>query len=133
MFRLAEFYLLDLPGYGFAKASHGERDAYRRLLERLLRTRDSLTGVVWLLDIRHPPSADDRAFQELLIEAGRPVIAVLTKADKLSARERHQAIKRRSEEIGLPDDQVHAVSSHTAQGITPLAETLLHAAREGTG
>ncbi|HET8650803.1 MAG TPA: ribosome biogenesis GTP-binding protein YihA/YsxC, partial [Gemmatimonadales bacterium] len=84
VYRLPGFYLIDLPGYGFARASKSNRLAYRRLIDRSLRERSSLTGVIWLLDIRHDPSADDRAIQELLIESGRPVLVALTKADKLT-------------------------------------------------
>lgn len=58
-YRLPEFYLVDLPGYGFARAGKGARAGYRKLVTSYLRTRSSLAGIVWLLDIRHQPSADD--------------------------------------------------------------------------
>ena len=83
-YRLPGLYLVDLPGYGFARASKGARAGYRKLVTGYLRTRPSLAGIVWLLDIRHRPSADDLEMQELLAESGRPVLAVFTKADKLT-------------------------------------------------
>ena len=82
-FRLPAFYLVDLPGYGFARAGKAARAGYRRLVTRYLGERTSLAGVVWLLDIRHDPSKDDLEIQRLLVESGRPVLAALTKGDKL--------------------------------------------------
>src|SRR5438067_12794182 len=76
-------YFLDLPGYGYARAGKAQRAAFRGLLKHTLR-RQRLAGVVWLLDIRHPPSVDDRAMQDVLIEAEINVLAALTKSDKLS-------------------------------------------------
>jgi GTP-binding protein len=58
-FRLPGFYLVDLPGYGFARAGKAARAGYRTLLTRYLRERPALAGVVWLLDARHDPSRDD--------------------------------------------------------------------------
>ena len=80
VFRLPPCYFLDLPGYGFAKTSKTAREGFRSLLEGVASRRPSLTGVVWLLDVRHPPSKDDLAIRELLAVSGRPVLAVLTKA-----------------------------------------------------
>ena len=82
VYRLPTFYLIDLPGYGFAQANKTARLEYRALLEAVLQLRTTLRGVVWLLDVRHPLSVDDQDFQTLLADAGRPVLAVLTKADK---------------------------------------------------
>ena len=72
MFRLPTFYMVDLPGYGFAHANKGMRAGYRKLVEGYLTKREQLKGVVWLLDIRHEPSKDDLTFQDLLAESGRP-------------------------------------------------------------
>src|SRR6266571_99011 len=60
-------YFLDLPGYGYARAGKEQRGAFRGLVKHTLR-RDRLQGVVWLLDIRHPLSAEDRAMQDALAE-----------------------------------------------------------------
>ena len=124
-FRLPTFYLVDLPGYGFARASKSARASHRTLVTRYLRERPSLAGVAWLLDARHDPSAGDLDMQELLVESGRPVLAVLTKADKLvrsARRERARAIARALE---LPDDQVQLTSSRTGDGITDLRASIL--------
>jgi GTP-binding protein EngB required for normal cell division len=85
--------------------------------------------VVWLLDIRHPPSRDDQGFHALLVSAGRPVLAVLTKADKLNRTGRDKAVRERTIELGLEADQLQAVSAVSGDGIAALAEAIL-AARE---
>src|SRR5206468_4914801 len=80
-------YFLDLPGYGYARVGKAQRGAFRGLLKHAL-LRQRLRGVVWLLDIRHPPSTDDRAMQEVLVEGQPHVLAALTKGDKLSTGRR---------------------------------------------
>lgn len=130
IYRLPALYLIDLPGYGFARASKGERQAYRKLLERLLTTRETLTGVVWLLDIRHAPSADDAEFHQILTTSGLPVLAVLTKADKLTRSKLAPAVTARALELGLEADQIQWVSSETGAGIPELAEAIMSAAQE---
>lgn len=133
VFHLPELYLIDLPGYGYARASRDARAEFRRLVDCYLRTRETLAGVVWLLDVRHPPSAEDRTMQELLIEAERPVLAVLTKIDKFAPRRRREAILERSTELGIPLGDVLPVSNETGEGIADLAESLLALANPPVG
>ena len=130
VYRLPPLYLIDLPGYGFAQTSKAERMAYRRLLETLLRKRDSLTGVVWLLDSRHAPSSDDQDFHGILAASGCAVLAVLTKSDKLSKAQLQKAVANRAAELGLEADQVQAVSAQTGAGIGELGTALLAASGE---
>jgi len=129
-YRLPGFYLVDLPGYGFARASKGARAGYRKLVTGYLRTRSSLAGVVWLLDIRHQPSAHDIEMQQLLAESGRPVLAVFTKADKLTRSALPVRARELSEALGLQQDQVQLTSSQSRLGIAELA-TSIAAAAEG--
>ena len=124
VFRLSSGYLLDLPGYGWAKASQEERAGFRKLLETCLRKRDDMVGVVWLLDIRHPPSEDDYAVQTLLVETGRPALTVLTKADKFARGQRLAAARARATELGLAMDEVLVTSSRTGEGIRDLRESI---------
>lgn len=131
-YRLPGFYLVDLPGYGFARAGKAARASYRTLVARYLRERPSLAGVAWLLDARHDPSASDLEMQELLVESGRPVLAVLTKADKLgrsAQRERARAIARA---LALPDDQVQLTSSRSSEGVDDLGASILALVGAGT-
>lgn len=129
VFRLPPFYLIDLPGYGFAQSSQAARREYRILLEALLRTRTSLTGIVWLLDVRHKPSIDDLDFQALLVESGKPVLAVFTKADKITRSKQVATVAERARDLGLAASEVQLVSANTGQGISELADALLVAAR----
>jgi GTP-binding protein len=127
VFRLPTFYLVDLPGYGYAKASHAERTGFRKLLDAYLAKREHLVGVVWLLDIRHPPSAEDRVVQEVLAASGRPTLAVLTKGDKLTRNQRLKAAAERAAELGLDRHDLLVTSSQTGEGITDLADSVLAA------
>jgi GTP-binding protein len=124
-YRLPGFYLVDLPGYGFARASKGERAGYRRLVDRFLRERETLSGVAWLLDARHEPSKGDREMQDLLVESGRPVLAVLTKADKLGRAAQRESVRAIGGALGLPEDQVQLTSARTGLGIRDLGESIL--------
>jgi GTP-binding protein len=123
-FRLPGFYLVDLPGYGYARAGKAARVGHRALIERYLRERPALAGVVWLLDIRHDPSKDDREMQRLLVESGRPVLAALTKADKLSRAARRERARVLGRDLGLPDDQVQPTSARLGEGIAELGDTI---------
>jgi len=127
-YRLPEFYLVDLPGYGFARAGKGARAGYRRLVTGYLRTRPSLVGIVWLLDIRHQPSVDDLEMQKLLAESGRPVLAVFTKADKLTRSGLLVRANELAEALGLQQDQIQLTSSQSKLGISELATSIVAAA-----
>ena len=131
VYRLPAFYLVDLPGYGFAKASKPERAAYRRLLERYLRERQSLAGVVWLLDIRHEPSADDALFGELLAATGVPTLPVLTKGDKLSQGARTKRARELGRALGAGPEHPLVTSSSTGLGIADLGASILAAVAGG--
>jgi GTP-binding protein len=126
-FRLPGFYLVDLPGYGFARAGKAARAGYRTLLTRYLRERPTLAGVVWLLDARHDPSRDDLEMQQLLVESGRPVLAVLTKGDKLTRSAQQARAREVAAVLGLEEDQVQLTSSRSHSGIADLAASILAA------
>jgi GTP-binding protein len=125
VYRLPTFYLVDLPGYGFAHASKAEREAFRRLIEGCVERREHLAGIVWLLDCRHRPSADDLTFRELLSRSERPILIALTKADKLSRNAQKEQEKVITGELGFEADQVLLTSSRTGEGIADLGESLL--------
>ena len=128
-YRTPELYLVDLPGYGFARAGKGARAGYRKLMTGYLRTRESLAGIVWLLDIRHDPSKDDREMQELLSESGRPLLAVFTKVDKLTRSALPPRARELGEALGLGPDQIQLTSSRSNLGIAELAASIVAAGR----
>jgi GTP-binding protein len=127
VFRLPTFYLIDLPGYGFAHASKTARAGYRSLVDGYVRDREHLKGIVWLLDIRHDPSKDDLAFQSLLAESGVPALPVLTKADKLGRQQQKVQVRSIAGALGVSDADLQAVSSTDGTGIEELGESILAA------
>lgn len=131
VFRLPSLYLLDLPGYGFAKVSHKERERYQALVRGVLLTRPTLTGVLWLLDLRHDPSAEDQVFADLLAERGVPVLVALTKADKLPYGQRQRRHRGLVEALRLPPEQVIVTSSTSGLGIDELGDSLIALSEAG--
>jgi GTP-binding protein len=88
----AGFILADLPGYGFSKVPAEVRERWRDLLERYLRTRAALAGVVLVMDARHPLMPLDVQLIDWLAPAARPLHVLLTKADKLSRSQARAAL-----------------------------------------
>ncbi|MEW4284268.1 ribosome biogenesis GTP-binding protein YihA/YsxC [Priestia koreensis] len=74
---------VDVPGYGFAKVSKKEREAWGKMIETYLTDRDPLKAVVQIVDLRHPPSKDDIMMYDFLKHYEIPVILIATKADKI--------------------------------------------------
>jgi len=112
-------YVLDLPGYGYARASKSDRHGYRALVAATLE-RPALVGVIWLLDLRRDPSPDDLDLFETLGQSGARVLAALTKSDTLprgARRDREQALR---ETLGMDSDQVLATSVRTGEGVEDL-------------
>lgn len=124
-FRLPGFYLVDLPGYGFARAGKAARAGYRSLITRYLGERPGLAGVVWLLDVRRDPSQEDFEIQDLLIESGRPVLAALTKSDKLGRTAGLVRTRDLAAALGLHESQVQLTSSKSGLGIGELGQSIL--------
>lgn len=76
-------FLVDLPGYGFAKIGMGIKSRWNELFSTYVSTRQPLVALCLLMDIRHPLTPLDQHFLQLAIQAGRPLLVLLTKADKL--------------------------------------------------
>jgi GTP-binding protein len=87
-----EWYLVDLPGYGYAKVSKESRVKWGRMINYYLHKRENLACVFVLLDARHPPQAVDLDFMETLGSGGIPFVMVFTKADKLSGSKAQQNV-----------------------------------------
>ncbi|WP_347158322.1 ribosome biogenesis GTP-binding protein YihA/YsxC [Pontibacter chitinilyticus] len=79
------WYLVDLPGYGYAKVSKGSREEWRRMINYYMQHRENLTCVFVLIDSRHKPQAQDLEFMEYLGKTGVPFVLVFTKTDKQSS------------------------------------------------
>ena len=116
-------YLLDLPGYGYARASKAERAGFRGLVTHTL-ARPRLAGVLWLLDIRREPSDDDRAMQAFFAERETPVLAALTKSDAVPRAVRTKRERELRSALELEDDQVIVTSAREKEGIVELREAI---------
>ena len=116
-----KFHLVDLPGYGYAKAPAGLRNQWARMMQDYLRTRRQLVGVVQLVDSRHEPSREDREMVQWLREERMPFCLVATKSDKLGTSRRQDAVRALARTLELPESQARvAHSSETGDGRTAL-------------
>lgn len=118
------FYLVDLPGYGFARVSSEVRQRWGPLIEAYLGTSPGLLGIVLLLDARRGPSADDRQMLDYLARLGLPTLYVLTKGDKLNRAERRRTVKRVREALEAAEDQVLLTSAKTGAGVDELRRSI---------
>ena len=105
------FYLMDFPGYGFAKVSDKEKQRWAGLMEGYLARSEQLKGVVLLVDIRHDPSEGDKDMIKWLTYYHIPFIVGATKADKLSASQIEKAKNNLSVQTGIIKNQIIPVSS----------------------
>ncbi len=111
-----QFFLVDLPGYGFARVSDAEKAKWGTLIEKYLQSSTRLKNVFLLLDIRHTPTADDMQMLKYLYFYRIPFTIIATKADKLS---RSACMKRRKEiadHIGVGTGDVLVCSSQNKTG-----------------
>jgi GTP-binding protein len=115
---------VDLPGYGFAKASRADRAAFRRLLDRYVGTRERLAGAVWLLDIRREPSPEDLEMGTRFAERNVPVLAAITKSDKVAFGKRAGRIQAILDAVKLPRDQSILTSAVSGEGVTDLRDSI---------
>jgi len=110
------FFLVDLPGFGFARAPRPVRNAWKKLVEGYLARPDGPRAVVHLVDIRHDPSRDDLQMLDYLARAGLPSVIVLTKLDKLSLEKGKKQVADLTRTMRLDPDQVIPFSSKTGEG-----------------
>ena len=125
-----DFYLVDLPGYGYAKVPVAMRDAWGDLIEWYLGQSGAVRGVVHLVDARHKPTAHDLRMIEYLAGVGLPTLVVLTKIDKLKRSERQNSIKRALETLEIDESQLLPFSSKTGEGRDELLGALEGLVRE---
>lgn len=111
------WYFVDLPGYGFAQVSKETRAQWGRMIEGYLNNRKEMRAVIQLVDMRHPPSRDDKAMYDWLMARGIPTLVVATKTDKISRGQIVKHLKDIKEGLGLPGaDVILPFSAETAMG-----------------
>ena len=126
------YYLLDLPGYGYARASQADLRAFRLLITHVL-DRARLMGVLWLLDIRREPSDDDCAMQAFFAERETPVLAALTKSDAVPRAGRTKRERELRSALKLEEDQMIVTSAREKEGIDELREAIGELIRKAPG
>lgn len=110
-------YLVDLPGYGYAKVSPSEKAKWGKMIERYLHTSKDLKAVFLLVDIRHEPSANDKQMYDWILHNGYEPIIIATKLDKLKRSQVQKNIKAVREGLKLPKEGILIpFSAETKQG-----------------
>lgn len=100
-----KFYIVDLPGYGFAKASASEQNAWATFVNKYLSTSEMIEEIIMIIDIRHPASDKDRQMYEWIVtNTGFEPIIIATKLDKIKKREVDYNVRIIRESIGASDD-----------------------------
>ena len=115
-----ERYLVDLPGYGYAKVPQDLQAHWQAFIDRYFRTRQALRGLVVVMDIRHPLKDYDKQMLGYAVERGLPAHALLTKADKLGRGQQSQQLLAVREELSSAFGDtvsVQAFSGESKQGV----------------
>jgi len=111
------FYIVDLPGYGYARVPVQMRVEWGKNIQQYLEKRENLVGLILLLDIRHKPTEMDLSLHSWLRQEGIPVLPVVTKADKLSKSQAGNHLKQIIGELELNDQETPSLfSAKTGQG-----------------
>lgn len=119
-----DFFLVDLPGYGYARAPHDARRKWEGVIHEYLSGSTDLRGVVQLVDMRTGPTPDDLRSIGYLAELGRPVLFAFTKADKLAKMKRDAAFAKWLKALEIEPDQAVLFSSLSGEGRDELLDTL---------
>lgn len=88
-----DFYFVDLPGYGYSKMSKTEQAVVGQFIEQYLKTSKKIALVVFLIDIRHEPSSNDRLMYDYVVRSGNPCIIIANKADKIAVTKVDAAVE----------------------------------------
>lgn len=124
-YSLENIYLVDLPGYGYAKVAKSDKVRWSGLIEGYLHDDRDMRLVFQLIDMRHPPTGDDIHMINFLIESEMPFAIVFTKADKLSKREREERMAGFAAEIPYFDDiEKVEFSAQTGEGADKIRQII---------
>lgn len=112
-----ELYFVDLPGYGYARASEEIRAKWGKMIERYLHTSKQLQAVFLLLDVRHAPSANDRMMYDWIVAQGFAPVIIATKTDKIKRSQLQKQVKLLRDGLVLPKETpVFLYSALSKQG-----------------
>lgn len=124
------FYFVDMPGYGYAKVSESQRQAWRKLIEHYLLTRENLRAVIQVVDLRHPPSRDDIAMWDWLRHYHKVRLCLATKADKISRQQQMKNAHQIASGLGMEPVVLLEHGTPATPDVEPL---LIYSAEEGRG
>ena len=118
-------YMVDLPGYGYAKTSASEKEKWGKMIENYLHTSKKLQAVFLLIDIRHDPSANDKMMYDWMVYQGFTPIIIATKLDKIKRSQIQKNVKAIREGLKVkPGTVIIPFSSETKQGRDELWEVI---------
>ena len=118
-------YMVDLPGYGYAKTSASEKEKWGKMIENYLHTSKKLQAVFLLIDIRHDPSANDKMMYDWMVYQGFAPIIIATKLDKIKRSQIQKNVKAIREGLKVkPGTIIIPFSSETKQGRDELWEVI---------
>ncbi len=130
-YKLDTMRLVDLPGYGYAKLSNAEKQRFSQTIEHYFDDDRDLRLVLQLIDMRHPPTANDFQMLEYLVQCEIPFVIVLTKSDKLNKTEREKRMEALREELADFDGvQCVPFSAVNGEGVDTLRAILDEVASE---
>lgn len=116
-YKLEDIYLVDLPGYGYAKIAKSEKERWSGLIEGYLTADRDIALIFQLVDMRHPPTNDDIHMMNFMIENELPFVIILTKSDKLSNRQKSERIESLKTELPFFEEvKIVEFSSLTGEG-----------------
>ena len=120
-----EFYLVDLPGYGFARVPEDVKRDWGKMVERYLKNSAQLKCVFMLVDIRHEPSANDRQMYEWIVYEGFKPLIIATKSDKIKRTQIQKCLDTIRKSLGmLPEEKIYTYSSLSKDGRDEIYELL---------
>ena len=122
-FKVDKFHLVDLPGYGYAKVSKGEKQRWAELMEGYFNQDRNFCLVVQIIDMRHAPSNEDMDMIKYLYDMGLPFIIVFTKKDKLKKTQQAKRLEELKQELaGYEDVPKFPFSAITGEGVDEIRE-----------
>ena len=109
------FYLVDVPGYGYAKVSQKKREQFGTMIQDYLETRANLQGLIILVDGRHEPTKNDVAMYNYALYLNIPILVVCTKIDKVKKSQQNQVLAILKRKLDLNHDNVDVITFSSVQ------------------
>lgn len=105
-----DFYLVDVPGYGYAKVSRVQRQKFGKMIQDYLETRENLKGLILLTDSRREPTKDDVAMYNYALYLDLPILVICTKIDKVKKSQENKVIANLNQKLDTDYDNVSVIT-----------------------